>query len=51
LAWPGGRWQDFLLSEMAEWGFSGCIDIADRSYIPLMYKPTENRYVYWCHKK
>ncbi|KAF8836722.1 hypothetical protein BDN67DRAFT_1031877 [Paxillus ammoniavirescens] len=51
LAWPGERRQDFLSSEMTEWGFPGCIGIADGSYILLMYKPIKNGYAYWCCKK
>ncbi|KAF8839683.1 hypothetical protein BDN67DRAFT_905103, partial [Paxillus ammoniavirescens] len=51
LAWPGEIRRDFLSSEMLELGFPGCIRIADGSYIPLLYKPTENGYAYWCREK
>ncbi|KAH7921581.1 hypothetical protein BV22DRAFT_1019071 [Leucogyrophana mollusca] len=51
LAWPGERRRDFLSAEMSEWGFPGCIGIADGSYIRLMNKPQVNGYAYWCRKK
>ncbi|KIK78462.1 hypothetical protein PAXRUDRAFT_28614 [Paxillus rubicundulus Ve08.2h10] len=43
--------RDFISSEMAEWGFPGCIGIGNGSYIPLLYKPVKNGYAYWCCKK
>ncbi|KAG1811730.1 uncharacterized protein BJ212DRAFT_1448307 [Suillus subaureus] len=53
LAWPGGQRRQFLSGEMADWGFPGCIGIADDngSYIHLENKPTENGFAYWCCKK
>lgn len=51
LAWPGEERRPFLSSEMAEWGFPGCIGIGDGSSIHLIVRPRRNGYAYWCRKK
>ncbi len=39
---------EFLSTEMAEYGFPGCIGIGDGLCIKLTGKPHENPYIYWC---
>ena len=39
LSWPGPERHAFLKTEMAEYGFPGCIGIVDGSLIQLMQKP------------
>lgn len=51
LAWPGKERREFLSRTMREWGFPGCIGIADGSYIHLAFRPRDNGYAYWCRKK
>lgn len=51
LSWPGPQRRTFLKSEMAEYGFLGCIGIVDGTLIELMQKPRRHGEVYFCRKK
>lgn len=51
LSWPGPQRRTFLKSEMAEYGFPGCIGIVDGTLIELMQKPRRHGEVYFCRKK
>lgn len=51
VAWPTLEQKQGLKLEMSEWGFPGCIGIADGTLIRLSEKPLTEGESYWCRKK
>lgn len=51
LSWPNQQQREVLKAEMEQYGFPGCIGILDATLIPLMDKPKNHGWSYFCRKK
>lgn len=51
LRWPTAEEHAALKDEMVEWGFPGCIGMADGSLLPLREKPRKNGFAFYSRKK
>lgn len=51
LKWPTRQERAMLKDEMGDWGFPGCVGIADGTLLPLREKPRENGWSFWSRKK
>lgn len=51
LSWPNQGRRESIKRVMEELGFPGCIGILDATLIPLMDRPKENGWAYFCRKK